>query len=95
MAKKDENTSAIVPIAEVKLGKYTAKLTEANLQDLYDLIQFVNGSMVNTIREYDDFIIAAYREGNSNAEECMKSLDGLRGYVYWFNTVKDISIVRE
>ena len=86
MAKK-ENIAEIKPIAEVKLGKYTAKFTEENLSDLYDLIKFVKEDLLDSIRQYDDFIIAAYREDNSRAEECMKSLDGLSGYVWWFEQV--------
>lgn len=89
---KNGNTSVIVPTAEVKLGKYTAKFTEENLSDLYDLIKFVKEDLMDSIRQYDDFIIAAYREDNSRAEECMKSLDGLRGYVWWFEQVKCIEI---
>jgi len=93
--EKNGNTSVIVPTAEVKLGKYTAKFTEENLQDLYDLIKFVKEDLLDSIREYDDFIIAAYREDNSRAEECMKSLDGLRGFVWWFEQVKGIEIILE
>ena len=89
---KNGNTSVIVPTAEVKLGKYTAKFTEKNLSDLYDFIELVKEDLMDSIRKYDDFIIAAYREDNSMADECMKSLDGLRGFVWWFEQVKGIEI---
>ena len=95
MAKKDENTSVIVPMAEVKLGKYTAKFTEANLRDLFDLIEFVKDGMMDSIRQYDDFLIEVFREDNSKAEECMKGLDGLRGYAWWFNRVAEIEVRHE
>ena len=92
MAKKDENTSAIVPIAEVKLGRYTAKITEQNLSDLYDLIEFVRDGMMESIRKYDDFLIEVFREDHTKAEECMRGLDGLRGYAWWFNRVAEIDV---
>ena len=95
MEEKKENTSAIIPIAEVKLGKYTAKITEQNLEDLFDLIEMVHDGMMDSIREYDDFIIEVFREDHTKAEECMKALDGLRGYAWWFNRLAEIDVKRE
>lgn len=92
MAKKDENTSVIIPIAEVKMGHVTARFSAKALEDLYYLKDFVEKDLMDSIRKYDDFIIEAYRDDNSKAEECIKSLDGLRGYVCWFERVKAIDM---
>ena len=95
MAKKDENTSVIVPMAEVKMGHVTARFSAKALEDLYYLKDFVEKDLMDTIREYDDFIIEAYRGDNGKAEECIKRLDGLRGYVWWFERVKAIDMTWE
>ena len=92
---KKEGCAQVVPTAEVRLGRYVAKFTEKDLQELYDLIEFVRDDLMNTIRKYDDFIIDAFREDNTKAEVCMRNLDGLRGYVWWFNRVVGIDIKRE
>lgn len=94
MAKK-ENSSVIIPTAEVKMGHVTAKFTKEALEDLYYLKDFVEKDLIDTIREYDDIIIDAYRGDNDKAAECMKHLDGLRGYVWWFERVKAIDMTWE
>ncbi len=95
MAKKDENTSIIVPMAEVKMGHVKARFSTEALEDLYYLKDFVNKDLMPAIREYDDFIIGAYRNDANKAEQCIKLLDGLRGFVWWFERVKEIDITWE
>lgn len=96
MSKKTEdNVAKVEPVAEVKMGHVTARFTTKALEDLYDLKDFVENDLLATIREFDDIIIEAYRENNDKAAECMKRLDGLRGYVWWFERVKAIDMTWE
>ena len=92
---KDSGTAKIEPMAEVKMGHVTARFTTKALEDLYYLKDFVEKDLLATIREFDDMIIDAYRENNAKAAECMKRLDGLRGYVWWFERVKEIDMTWE
>lgn len=92
---KKEETTEIKPIAEVKMGHATARFSTEALEDLYYLKDFVNKDLMPAIREYDDFIIGAYRNDAKNAEQCIKLLDGLRGFVWWFERVKEIDITWE
>lgn len=96
MNKKDkENCTQIVPTAEVRLGNYVAKFTEKNLEDLKDVVSFARDSVKESIRKYDDFIIRHYNDNREDADLCMRLLDGLRGYVYFFELIEGIEVKYE
>ena len=51
--------------------------------------------MHSCINEYYDYFLEAYAEDPSRAEEYIKRMDGLRGFAWWFDQVKDIDIRHE
>ena len=93
--KKEDNVAKVEPVAEVRLGEYVARFTEENLKDLLDLVEFVNEDMHSSINEYYDYFLDIYSNDRSRAEELMKQMDGLRGYAWWFDRVKDFDIRHE
>ena len=93
--KTQKSETTIQEVAEVHLGEYVARFTEEDLKKLYDLVDFVNDMMHDCIKEYYDYFLEAYVEDNSRAEEYIKRMDGLRGFAWWFDQVKDIDIRHE
>ena len=93
--KTQKSETTIQEVAEVRLGEYVVRLTEKDLKNLFDLVDFVNDMMHGCINEYYDYFLEAYAEDHSRAEEYIERMDGLRGFAWWFDQVKDIDIRHE
>lgn len=93
--KTQKSETTIQEVAEVRLGEYVARFTEKDLKNLAELVDFVNDMMHSCINEYYDYFLEAYAEDPSRAEEYIKRMDGLRGFAWWFDQVKDIDIRHE
>lgn len=91
MAKKDENTSVIVPMAEVRLGNFVAKFTEKDLDRLYNIGDFVKDGFKDSILEIQDYIISTYDVfSKNNAGNIVHLLSRLHGYLDIFEAIGEI-----
>lgn len=92
MAKK-ENTSVIIPTAEVRLGDYVAKFTEKDLRELDDMREHIKGGFKDSILEIQDYIISTYDVfGKNNAGTIVHLLSRLHGYLDFFKGLGEIDV---
>lgn len=92
MAKK-ENSSVIVPTAEVRLGDYVAKFTEKDLRELDDMREHIKDGFKDNILEIQDYIISTYDEfTENNAGKIIQLLNSLHGYLDFFKGLGEIDV---
>lgn len=92
MAKK-ENTSVIIPTAEVRLGDYVAKFTEKDLRELDGMREHIKDGFKDNILEIQDYIISTYDEfTENNAGKIIQLLNSLHGYLDFFEGLGEIDV---